>query len=162
KEPDEKKEDKKKVAVPEFEVTPKVDTVELEYGKSGELRVKSSHPAQFQWTKHGQSLPSDYSISGDKTSSIVKIPLANQESAGEYICTAAGPEGKTVTACITVIVKGKPIVEPETSTVAVKIGESAKLYAGIQSATTVKCEWKKDGKPIKLDVTQAPSPNADS
>ncbi|KAK6057428.1 immunoglobulin I-set domain protein [Cooperia oncophora] len=147
--------------MPEFVATSSVDTLNLEFGKSGEVTVKASRPAQFRWTKNGQSLTSDYTIDGDKTSSTVRIPPANQETAGEYTCAATGPDGKSVTVCITVKVGGKPIVEPEATSVTVKIGESAALYAGVRSGTPVKCEWTKDGKAIKLDVTQAASSNAD-
>ncbi|VDL74388.1 unnamed protein product [Nippostrongylus brasiliensis] len=148
---------KKKEKAEEFILTPKVSIVELKVGESGELVVNASRPAKFKWTKDGRSLSGDFSLEENKTTSSVKISSAVLESAGEFKCVATDNDGKEAETSITVKVGGKPIVEPESSTVEVKIGETAKLFAGIRNDVGVKCEWSKDGKAIKASKKVSPS-----
>ncbi|VDO68304.1 unnamed protein product [Haemonchus placei] len=108
-EDDKKKGEEKqdKMEVPKLVLEPINSVLNLELGASGELKVKASVPTQFQWTKDGGSLPSEFIISGNETSSTVKILPAIQETAGEYKCTAISSDGRKVSTSIVVKVIGE-------------------------------------------------------
>ncbi|VDM66761.1 unnamed protein product, partial [Strongylus vulgaris] len=130
---------------------------DLKIGDSCDLTIESSDEVKFEWTKDDLSLSSAYSQQNSKNRTTVRITSATLEMAGKYKCVATNKEGVTATATITVNVKGVPIAEAETNVVEVKIGETAKLFVNVRGATDVKCEWSKDGKPIKATKTMTSS-----
>ncbi|KAJ1359849.1 hypothetical protein KIN20_018667 [Parelaphostrongylus tenuis] len=158
-EPDKKGEIKKDIDLKETELVlkPKSESVELMFGKSGEVIVSSSVEAQFNWTKEGRSLDEGYHVKDTKTQTMVQIPSATFETAGIYKCVATDTRGNTATTSITVSIRGKPIVEVETDLVEVKAGESAKLFANVRGTSEVKCSWKKDEKLIKTSKNMSTS-----
>lgn len=99
--------DEQAVKVEALVLQQKADLVKLKLGEKGELTVSSSSPAVFTWTKDGRSLPNDFALSGDTTSSTVGIPFASPEFAGEYKCVATSKDGQTATTSTTVKVEGK-------------------------------------------------------
>ncbi|XP_051980649.1 titin-like, partial [Xyrauchen texanus] len=118
-----------------------------------ECRVAGSSPMEVSWLKDGETLKSDseYTMSYDDNSAVLKIAKSEMRHSGEYNCVATNSVGTASCRAKLTLQEPRypPVFERKLMPVEVTADDAVELECYMTGSLPIKVTWSKDHKDIR-------------